>query len=258
MKKFFTTAWVVIVAAVAVTAGEREDLLKKFEQEYAVAETEFSEKAETTSELVGAAGECSNVAEKHLFQAFDYKLRHTKNPAERLQIIEDFHKLSKEIQTLHLTPRENMGSLAGMWIYHSKAHLMRQQIAVWMLDTEAEKRWKRIANAPLVLKGQNIEFERGKAKFEAVMFDEKVTLEIVLFPKETFTYMNRDFAIIRSDIVFAGNDDFSTTYLCEKKKGKLQVLATLKMSCVTKWVLEGNKLKFIGDKNEKEEVIIFI
>ena len=57
MKKFFTTAWVVIVAAVAVNAGEREDLLKKFEQEYAGAETEFSEKAETTSELVGAAGE---------------------------------------------------------------------------------------------------------------------------------------------------------------------------------------------------------
>ena len=48
MKKFFTTAWVVIVAAVAVTAGEREDLLKKFEQEYAAAETELSEKAETT------------------------------------------------------------------------------------------------------------------------------------------------------------------------------------------------------------------
>ena len=164
--------------------------------------------------------------------------------------------MSKEIQTLHLTPRENMGSLAGMWIYHSQAHLMRQQIAVWMLDTEAEKRWKRIANAPLVLKGQKIELYRGKAKFEAVMFDEKVTLEIVLFPKETFTYMNRDFAIIRSDIVFAGNDDFSTTYLCEKKKSKLQVLATLKMPCVTQWVLEGNKLKFIGDKNEKEEVIL--
>ena len=33
MKKIFTTAWGVVVAAVAVTAGEREDLLKKFEKE---------------------------------------------------------------------------------------------------------------------------------------------------------------------------------------------------------------------------------
>jgi hypothetical protein len=28
------------------------------------------------------------------------------------------------------------------------------------------------------------------------------------------------------------------------------------MPCVIQWVLEGNKLKFIGDKNEKEEVIL--
>ena len=252
MKKSFITALVVVIAAVAVTAGEREDLLKKFEQEYAVAENELSEKAETTVELVGAAGECSNVSEKHLFQAFDYKLRHTKNPAERLQLIEDFHKLSKEIQTLHLTPRENMGSLAGMWIYHSKAHLMRQQIAVWMLDTEAEKRWKRIANAPLVLKGQNIELERGKAKFEAVMYD---TLEVVLFPKDTFAYLNRDFAIIRSDIQFAGNDDFSTVYLCELKQGKLQVAAQLKMPYFAKWDLQGNKLTIFDSNNAKEEFI---
>ena len=257
MKKIFTTALVVVVAAVAVTAGEREDLLKKFEKEYADIEKKFLKDAETTVELVGAAGECSNVAEKHLFQAFDYKLRHTKNPAERLQLIEDFYKLSKEIQTLHLTPRENMGSLAGMWIYHGKAHLMRQQIAVWMLDTEAEKRWKRIANASLVLKGQNIEFERGKAKFAAVMFDEKVTLEVVLFPKDTFAYLNRDFAIIRSDIQFAGNDDFSTVYLVELKQGKLQVAAQFKMPCFTHWKLQGNKLTIFDSNNNAKEEFIF-
>ena len=257
MKKFFTTAWVVIVAAVAVTAGEREDLLKKFEQEYAAAETELSEKAETTIELVGAAGECSNVAEKHLFPAFDYKLRHTTDAAERLQLIKDFHKLSKEIQTLHLTPRENMGSLAGMWIYHSKAHLMRQQIAVWMLDTEAEKRWKRIANAPLVLKGQKIKLYRGKAKFNAVMYEQQVTLEIVLFPKYTFTHRGRNFAIIRTDIQFAVNDDFSTVYLCELKQGKLQVAAQFKMPCFTHWKLQGNKLTIFDSNNNAKEEIIF-
>ena len=258
MKKFFTTAWVVIFAAVAVTAGEREDLLKKFEQEYAAAETELSEKAETTIELVGGAGECSNVAEKHLFLAFDYKLRHTTDAAERLQLIEDFHKLSKEIQTLHLTPRKNMGSLAGMWIYHSKAHLMRQQIAVWMLDTEAEKRWQRIANTPFILNdGKIIELERGKAKFDAVMYEPQVTLEIVLFPQNTFTHRGRDFAIIRTDIQFAGNDDFSTTYLCEKKKGKLQVAAQFKMPCFTHWKLQGNKLTIFDSNNNAKEEFIF-
>ena len=253
MKKIFTTAWVVVVAAVAVTAGERENLLKKIEQEYAVAENELSEKAETTVELVGAAGECSNVSEKHLFQAFDYKLRHTKNPAERLQLIEDFHKLSKEVQKLHQTPREGMGSLAGMWIYHAEANLMRQQISVWMLDFDDEKRWKRIADAVLVLNGKKIKLDRGKAKFNAVMYDEKVTLEIVLFPRDTFTYKGRDFAIIRTDIQFAGNDDYSTVYLFELKNGRLQVYSTLKMPHFTNWKLNGEKLVVFGQNSEKEE-----
>lgn len=254
MKKF--AAAILIFTVFAASAGELEDLLKKFETEYATAEKELSENAETTVELVSAAGGCSILSEKHLFQAFDYKLRHTINTAERLQIIADFYKLSKDVQKLHQTPREGMGSLAGMHIYYAEAELMRQQIAVWMLDTEAEKRWKRIANAPLVLKGQKIELYRGKAKFDAVMYEQQVTLEIVLFPQNTFTHRGRDFAIIRTDIQFAGNDDFSTVYLCEVKNGKLQVAAQLKMPCVTQWVLEGNKLKFIGDKNEKEEIIL--
>ena len=253
MKKFFTTAWVVIVAAVAVTAGEREDLLKKFEQEYAAAEKELSENAETTVELVSAAGGCSILSEKHLFLAFDYKLRNTSDARDRLQIMEDFHKLSKEVQTLHLTPREGMGSLAGMWIYHAEANLMRQQISVWMLNSEDEKRWKRIANTPFILKGQKIELYRGKAKFNAVMYEQQVTLEIVLFPKDTFTYMGRDFAIIRTDIQFAGNDDYSKVYLCEKKNGRLQVYSTLKMPHFTNWKLNGEKLVVFGQNSEKEE-----
>ena len=254
MKKF--AAAILIFTVFAASAGELEDLLKKFETEYATAEKELSENAETTVELVSAAGGCSILSEKHLFQAFDYKLRHTINTAERLQIIADFYKLSKDVQKLHQTPREGMGSLAGMHIYYAEAELMRQQIAVWMLDTEAEKRWKRIANAPLVLKGQKIELYRGKAKFDAVMYEQQITLEIVLFPQNTFTHRGRDFAIIRTDIQFAGNDDFSTVYLCEVKNGKLQVAAQFKMPYVTQWVLEGNKLKFIGDKNEKEEIIL--
>ena len=239
MKKFFTTAWVVIFASVAVTAGEREDLLKKFETEYATAEKELSENAETTVELVSAAGGCSILSEKHLFQAFDYKLRNTSDARDRLQIIEDFHKLSKEVQTLHLTPREGMGSLAGMWIYHAEASLMRQQISVWMLNSEDEKRWKRIADESLVLNGKTIKLDRGRATFSAVMYNQKVTLEIILFPKDTFTYNGRDFAIIRTDILFAGNDDYSTVYLCELKNGTLEVRTTLKMPYFTSWNLKG-------------------
>ena len=46
MKKF--AAAILIFTVFAASAGERKDLLKKFETEYAAAETELSEKAETT------------------------------------------------------------------------------------------------------------------------------------------------------------------------------------------------------------------
>ena len=190
MKKIFTTVFV--LAVFGVFAGEREDLQKKFEKEYAAAEKELSENAETTVELVSAAGGCSALSEKHLFQAFDYKLRNTSDARERLRIIEDFHKLSKEVQTLHLTSRDGMGSLAGMWIYHAEASLMRQQISVWMLNFEDEKRRKRIVDASLVLNGKTIKLDRERATFSAVMYNQKVTLEIILFPKDTFTYKGRD------------------------------------------------------------------
>ena len=251
MKKIFTTVFV--LAVFGVFAGEREDLLKKFEKEYPAAEKELSENAETTVELVSAAGGCSILSEKHLFQAFDYKLRHTSDARDRLQIIEDFHKLSKEVQTLHLTPREGMGSLAGMWIYHAEANLMRQQISVWMLNAKDEKRWKRIADTSLLLNGKNIKLDRGRATFSAVMYNQKETLEIILFPKDTFTYNGRDFAIIRTDIQFAGNDDYSTVYLCELKNGRLQVYSTLKMPHFTNWKLNGKKLVVFGQNSEKEE-----
>lgn len=250
MKKIFTTA--IVIAAFAASAGERENLLKKFEREYAVAQTEFLKKANTTVELVGSAGECATLSEKHLFQAFDYKLRHTASAEERLQIIADFHKLSKELQTLHQTPREGMGSLAGMQIYHAEANLMRRQIAIWMLDPETEKRWNRMANVPFILNGKSIELDRGKAKFDAVMYGRKVTLEILLSPQNTFTYQNRDFAIIRTDIPFAGNDDFSTVYLCEFDGKKLQVHTKCKFPLLCKWKVTGKTITiFTGNKKEK-------
>ena len=115
---------------------------------------------------------------------------------------------------------------------------------------------RKIADAELELNGKKIKLKGGKAKFDAVMYDKEEELEILLFPKDVFVFENRFFVVINTNIQFSGNNDFSTTYLCEMKKGKLQVLTKLKMPCVTKWVLEGNKLKFIGDKNEKEEVFL--
>ena len=42
-----------------------------------------------------------------------------------------------------------------------------------------------------------------------------------------------------SDILFAGNDDYSTAYLCELKNGTLEVRTTLKMPYFTSWNLKG-------------------
>lgn len=228
---FFYSAW----------AGEREELLKKFEQETIAVEKELSDNAKTTVDLVGAAGNCSLVSEKQLFLALDYKLRQTSDASKRLRIIEDFYRVSKEVQKLHLTPREGRGTLAGMFIYHAEAILMRQQIAIWLLDVETEKRWKRIADATLIL-GRKIKLNSGKATFESVMYDEKVTLELLLFPKDTFSFGGRDFAIIRSDIHLAVNDDYSTVYLCELKNGNLVVHTKSKHPYVSKWVRKKNKL----------------
>ena len=250
MKRFFISIFA--LSLIAVSAGEREDLLKKFEQECA-AEEEDSEKAQTTVELVGAAGGASTLSEQHLFLAFDYKLRHTADVAERLHLIADFNKLSKAVQKLHLTPREGMGSLAGMWIYHAEANLMRQQIAIWMLDAEAEKRWKRIADVQLVLKDKSIQLDHGRATFNSVMYGEKVTLELIIYPKDTFSSGGDDFAIIRTDIRFAGNDDYSNVYLCRLKDGKLQVHAKCRMPFFTKWELLGKKLVIFGYNKAREE-----
>lgn len=244
-----------VVSMFTASAGEREVLLKTFEKEYSGVVAVW-QNAMTQIDLTAATGNNWQVAESQLFRALDYKLRHTAGIAERLQMLADFHRLSREVQKLYDTPRENMGSGAGMRIYSTIASHMNQYIAVLMLDSESEKCWRKIVDAELDLNGKKIKLKGGKAKFDAVMYDKEVELEILLFPKDVLVFQNRIFVVINTDIQFAGNDDFSTTYLCEMKKGKLQVLATLKIPYVTQWVLEGNKLKFIGDKNEKEEVIL--
>lgn len=252
MKKFAAVVGI-LTAFSAAFAGEREDLLKKIEKEYAAAEKEFLEKAETTAELVGAAGECSTLSEKHLFMVFDYKLRHTQNAAERLLIIKEFQTLVNELYALRNTPREDMGSLAGMQIYHAEANLMRRQIKIWMLEPEAEKRWRRIADSTLILNGKTIELDRGQAAFTSKMYDNNVNLELILMPENTFTFQGRDFAVIRTDLPFAMNDDFSEVFICEMKNGKLQVRSKSKKPYFSKWELKGEKLIVFGQDNTKEE-----
>ena len=251
MKKIFIS--LVGIAALSVFSGEREDLIKQFVREYSVAEKTLTEKAETTLELVSAAGNTSHVAGKHLDLAFDYKLRNTPDAAERLKIIETFKAVIEENLTIHQTPREGMGSLAGMSIYSAAAALMRQQTAVWLLDAEAEKRWKRLANVPWMFDGKTVTLSNGKAKFKAVRYDEKVTLELLLFPASTFSYKGRDFAIIRTDIPFSVCDDYSEVYLCELKNGKLSTRIKFKMPFFSKIELKGSRLLLFGHDNRKEE-----
>ena len=245
-----------VVAIFNALAGEREVLLKTFEKEYSGAVAVW-QNAMTQIDLTAAAGNNWQVAESQLFRALDYKLRHTANAAERLQMLADFYHLSREVQKIYDTPRENMGSGAGMRIYSTIASHMNQYIAVLMLDSESEKCWRKISDAKLELNSKQIKLKGGKAKFDAVMYEQQVTLEIVLFPQNTFTHRGRDFAIIRTDIQFqfAGNDDFSTVYLCELKNGKLQVHTKCKFPFVNKWAVSGDTITiFFGDKKEKIKI----
>ena len=140
MKKIITV--LSVFAMFSALAGERAELLKNFEKEQNAAEKVWDE-AMTQVELTAAAGNNWNTAEAQLFKAFDYKLRHTACAAERLKLIADFHNLSREVQKIHATDRKYMGSMAGMQIYSAIAYNMQQFTAVLMLDSEAEKRWKK-------------------------------------------------------------------------------------------------------------------
>ena len=239
------------VMTVVLSADDREDLLAIFHKENTEAENLF-QSAMTTVELTEAAGNLWRVAENQYFQALDYKLRHTSDRNKRLELLKKSHLLSREIQKIYDAPREDNGSGIGMQMYHSIANLYQQQIAILMLDAEAEKRWNRIADATMVLDGKEIQLKHGKAKFETTMYSRKEMLEIILSPKDTFCFQNRDFAIIRTDIPFAGNDDFSTVYLLERQDGKMKVHTKCNFPFFSKWELNNSKLILHYDKNTQE------
>ncbi len=235
----------------SISAGEREFLLQTFAVETAEAEKAF-QAAMSTIELTGAAGHLWEVAEKQCLKALDHKLRHTEDPQARLTILKNFHLLSREVQKIFDTPREYKGSLIGMQIYHYIAILFRQQTAILMLDNEKAKLWHLIADSPLLLGGQELQLEQGKAGFTSMMHGEKVSLEFILFPEDTFHFRGRNFAVIKTDIRFAGNNDFSTVYLFELKKGKLQVHTRCQFPFITRWELNGDFLIFYSEKETQK------
>ncbi len=218
--------WQIIVftvAAMSVSAGEREDLLRIFEKENALAEMQF-QKAVTTLELAAASGKCRETAENQLLRALDYKLRRTPDAAERIRILENIHRLSREIQKVEDTPRQPLGSLALMRINLRIVKLLNCQTAILLQDAESEQRWKRIAEAEAVIDGRKIRLRQGRAEFDAVRFDEKVKLEILLFPKDVSSGQGRVFAVIRTDIPFSVNSNFLSVYHCELKNGQFIVV----------------------------------
>ena len=208
------------VAALSVSAREREDLLRIFEKENAIAEKQL-QKAMTTLELAAASGKSKETAETQLLRALDHKLRRTPDAAERIRILENFHQLSREIQKVEDTPRQPLGSLALMRINLRIVQLLQRQTAILMQDAESEQRWKRIAEAGAVIDGRKIRLRQGRAGFDAIRYGEKVKLEILLFPEDVSARQGRDFAVIRTDIPFSVNSNFLSVYHCELKNGQL-------------------------------------
>jgi hypothetical protein len=235
------------VFALSATAGEREDLLNQFKKEDTEAEKTFQE-AMTTVELTSGAGNKQYTAEQQLFRAMDYKLRQTTDPEKRLKLIENFHELSKTVQEILDTPRDNMGSLAGMLIYSAAEQIMKRQTKILLLCENDEKRWTRFANATLFLKGHELDFKFGKAEYITGSESHPQHMEIYLEPENTFQFQNRFFAIIREDITFTCNDDFSSVYFCELKNNNLIPLLKCAFPYFSKWTLENNVLKIYYEK----------
>ena len=181
----------------------------------------------------------------------------TPDSSERLQMLSSFYDLSREVQKIHDTPdaRLTMGSLANMHIYHRIACLMQHQIEILMLDDASGKRWKKIADAVLVINDEKIKLNNGRADFEAEMYGQKELLETIIYPHDVFSYNNRDWVLVRTDIPFAGNNDFSTLYLCELKQDKLIVHTKCKLNSFTKFELQNGKLT-IYDCSEHEVVLL--
>ncbi|MBQ9088135.1 MAG: hypothetical protein IJY46_05065 [Lentisphaeria bacterium] len=239
-----------LFSSFAFTA-ERENLLTDFHKENIAVQKEW-DNAMTQNALTGAAGNNWRVAQHQLFRALDYKLRNTSELQKRLDILNKFHVLSRKVQKIYDTPRKDRGSIIGMQIYSHIAYLMQQQIDILLLDNKTELQWNRLANAELVIDGKEVELKDGIAEYCTVMYKENVTLEIILFPKDTFLCRNRNFAVIKTDIRFAGNDDYSSVYLYELKNNKLTLKAKCEFPSITKWELSEDIFTFFsGDKKQK-------
>lgn len=205
------------------SSGEREDLQSAFDRENREADAEL-EKASSTSELVGAAGHCHSVAAKHLRRALDCKLRHTSDPAERRAVLERFHEFGREIENVLNTPREGRGREFGIHVYCRAAFLTRRQTEIFLLDENAEKRWKRFADAVLVMPGRHIRLQQGAARFSSAL-PEPEELEVRLFPRDTFSRNGRHWAVVRVAAPWGGKADDSAAYLCELVNGELIIRA---------------------------------
>lgn len=232
-------------------AAERENLLADFHKENLAVQKEL-DSAMTQIELTGAAGNKCDIAQNQLFRALDYKLRNTAEPKKRLDILNRFHILSRKVQKIYDTPRKDRGSIIGMQIYSYIANLMQQQITILLLDDKTEFQWNRLANATLTINDKKVKLNNGIVEYRTVMHNEKITMEIILFPQDTFLYRNRNFAVIKTDIRFAGNDDYSSVYLYELKNNKLTLKAKCEFPSITKWELREDIFTFFsGDKKQK-------
>ena len=209
-----------IISVFAAFAGEKEDLLKTFKVEDAKVQ-QGMDKAMTTIEITAASGFGWNVAEKQLLRVLDWKLRQTSNAGERLAMLQTFHDLAKEIQKIMDESWENTGTIESFLRSSRCALLMNRQAAIWLAGKEDAARWKRIAFAKGKIGKYEITLNDGRAEFETVLYNRETTLEIILFPGNTFTRNGRDFARITTDMPKSVNDDFMSLYLCEIKDGKI-------------------------------------
>ena len=209
-----------IISVFAAFAGEKEDLLKTFKVEDAKVQ-QGMDKAMTTIEITAASGFGWNVAEKQLLRVLDWKLRQTSNAGERLAMLQTFHDLAKEIQKIMDESWENTGTIESTLRSSRAAMLIKRQIAIWLAGKEDAARWKRIAFAKGKIGKDEITLNDGRAEFETVLYNRETTLEIILFPGDTFTRNGRDFARITTDMPKSVNDDFMSVYLCEIKDGKI-------------------------------------
>ena len=177
------------------------------------------DKAMTTVEICGSAGEHWQVAEKQLLRTLDWKLRQTKDAAERIAMLKVLHELGNEIRGIMEESYEGTGTIEPVNRSFRAALLLNRQQMIWMLNKEEKARWDRVANASGMIGGKKITLKNGRAEFVTKMYDENTKLEIMLSPGDISTRDGRDFVRIKTDIPKANNDDFESIYRCEVKDG---------------------------------------